>query len=90
MNWVKLNIFIFCLVLVGNVGYAGDVYMQLYKDREAQAPVRTLTSDARMTMEECLEHKARVEKHLSAGGGYSIPSGYTVDCIPVEYLDGKP
>ena len=64
-----------------------DVYMQLYKGKEATAPVRTLHRDARMTEEECLANKARVEKPLSVGGGYSIPSGYTVDCIPVEYLD---
>ena len=70
--------------------WGGDVYMQLYKDKEAQSPVRTLTRDARMTEAECLSNKARIEKPLSVGGGYSIPSGYTVDCVPVEYLDGEP
>ena len=70
--------------------WAGDVYMQLYNDQEYRSSVRSLSRDARMTEEECLANKARIEKPLSAGGGYSIPSGYKVDCLPVEYLDGEP
>ncbi len=66
---------------------AGDVYMQLYSEKVARAPVRSLSRDARMTLEECRQHKTRVEKPLSAGGGYSIPSGWKVECVPVEYLD---
>lgn len=84
-----LVLFVLALLFLPEL-WASDVYMQLYKDREATAPVRTLHRDARMPLEECLEHKARVEKPLSAGGNYSIPSGYTVECVPVEYLDGEP
>lgn len=67
--------------------WAGEVYMQLYQQKEATANTRLLTRDSRMTKEECIEQKAKVEAPLNAGGGYTIPSGYIVDCIPVEYLD---
>lgn len=66
---------------------AGDVYMQMFSEKEARGPVRSLSKDARMSLEECQENKRRVEKPLSAGGGYSIPSGWKVECVPVEYLD---
>ncbi len=66
---------------------AGDVYMQLYSDKEYRSSVRTLSRDARMTLEECRQQKTKVEKPLSAGGSYAIPSGWKVVCVPVEYLD---
>lgn len=67
--------------------WAGEVYMQLYQEKEATANIRLLSRDARMTEEECIKQKARVEAPFDAGGGYTMPSRYSVDCIPVEYLD---
>ena len=66
---------------------SNEVYMQLFTEKQARAPVRTLFKDSRMTLEECQKQKAKVEAPLNAGGGYSIPSGWVVECIPVEYLD---
>ena len=84
-----VTMFVLAMIWYPDV-WGKDVYMQLYSDQEYRASIRSLSRDARMTEEECLANKARVEKPLSVGGGYSIPSGYKVDCLPVEYLDGEP
>lgn len=79
-------IFLVVIALARMATKADEVYMQLYSPAEHSAPVRGLSMDARMTIEECEEQKKKVEAPLSVGG-YSTPSGWVVDCIPVGYLD---
>lgn len=92
-EWVKDLIYsVIFITVVMAIAYvpscdADEVYMQLLSPKAAVSSVRTLSTDSRMTVEECLEQKERVEAPLSTGGGYSVPSGWVVECIPVDYLD---
>lgn len=81
-------IFIVCMVtlIFFRSCQAEDVYMQLLSPEEVSSSVRALTKDARMTEEQCLEQKEKVEAPLNTGH-YSISSGWRVECIPVDYLD---
>lgn len=73
-------------LIVWNPASAGEVYMQLISPQEATSNVRGLRRGARMTEKECLKQKEKVEAPLSIGYR-SVPSGWRVECIPVNYLD---